>query len=197
MTEPIRLIPDVVAGVLAGSTDRYEKRLSDLAGLYRDDSAFRDALDADDGNPVYWVESSAPDEEPGALTIGISVLRPGRVGDEFAMTRGHIHKQESAAELYFGLAGRGVMLLDTFDGESRAIEITPGVGVHVPGHWVHRSVNVGDEPFVTIFCYPSDAGQDYGVISDSGGMAKLVVVDGDGWALRDNPKHTPYRGGTA
>jgi glucose-6-phosphate isomerase len=85
MTEPIRLIPDVVAGVLAGSTDRYEKRLSDLAGLYRDDAAFRDALDADDGNPVYWVESSAPDEEPGALTIGISVLRPGRVGDEFAM----------------------------------------------------------------------------------------------------------------
>jgi len=195
MSEPIRLEPDAVAGTLAGSGERYEKLLIDLAGLYRDDSAFRAALACDNGNPVYWVESSTPDTEAGALTIGTSVLLPGLVGDEFAMTRGHIHAQHSAAELYYGLAGRGVMLMETIDGRTSAIEITPGVAVHVPGHWIHRSVNVGDEPFTTLFCYPSDAGQDYGIIRDAGGMRKLVVADPSserGWALRDNPDHVDY-----
>ncbi len=196
-TEPIRLTPDVLLGLLAGNNGRYEKRLAELEGLYRDDAAFRSALESDDGEPVYWVESSTPDTEPGALTVGISVLKPGRVGDEFAMTRGHIHAQHSAAELYYGLSGRGVMLMETVDGRTSAIEITPGVAVHVPGHWIHRSVNVGDEPFTTLFCYPSDAGQDYGIIGDAGGMAKLVIADGEGWALRDNPDHRAYQGDTA
>ena len=194
MSEPIRLEPDLVRGLLSGATDRYEKRLVELAGLYRDDDAFRAALDADDGDPVYWVESSTPDSDSGALTIGISVLQPGHIGEEFVMTRGHIHTQNSAAELYYCLGGRGVMLMDTVDGRSSAIEITPGVAVHVPGHWVHRSVNVGSEPFTTLFCYPSEAGQDYSIIGEAGGMAKLVVVDSDGWALRDNPDHVPYGG---
>jgi len=28
-------------------------------------------------------------------------------------------------------------------------------------------------------------------------MRKLVVMDGDGWALRDNPDHVAYLGETA
>lgn len=196
MSEPIRLEPDALLGLLAGSTTRYEKRLNELEGLYRDDVAFRAALESDDGEPVYWVVASTPDDEAGALTIGMSVLRPGRIGDEFAMTRGHIHVHHSAAELYYGLAGRGVMLMETIDGRSSAIEITPGVAVHVPGHWIHRSINVGDEPFTTLFCYPSDAGQDYRIIGDADGMASIVVASASdqGWELRDNPDHRPYGG---
>lgn len=194
MTEPFRLEPDALLGALAGGNERYEKRLAELRGLYRDDAAFDSALASDDDTPVYWVESSAPDDAPGSLTIGVSVLRPGRIGDEFAMTRGHIHEQHSAAELYYGLSGRGVMLMETIDGRTSAVEITPGVAVHVPGHWIHRSVNIGDENFTTLFCYPTDAGQDYEIIRRAGGMAKLVVPSDSepGWTLRDNPDHTPY-----
>jgi len=126
MSKPIRLEPDAVLGVLAGGTNRYEKHLPELVGIYRDASAFQAALEADDHEPVYWVESSAPDTDSGALTIGISVLKPGLIGDEFAMTRGHIHARHSAAELYYGLAGRGVLLMETIDGRISAIEITPG-----------------------------------------------------------------------
>ncbi len=195
ISEPVALTPDAALGLLEGNNGRYEKYLRELEGLYRDDAAFRAALESDTGEPVYWVESSTPDTEPGALTIGLSVLLPGRVGDEYAMTRGHIHAQHSAAELYYGIRGRGVMLMETIDGRTSAIEITPGVAVHVPGHWIHRSVNVGDEPFTTLFCYPSDAGQDYSIIGDAGGMATLVVATPEGgWELRDNPDHTPYRG---
>src|SRR5665647_26049 len=63
-----------------------------------------------------------------------------------------------------------------------------------PVHWVHRSVNVGPERFATVFCYAADAGQDYQIISDAGGMRTLVVKDGAvGWTTRPNPDHTGYR----
>jgi glucose-6-phosphate isomerase len=197
VAEPAHLEPDAVLGRLVGGNGRYEKFLTELDGIYRDADAFRAALEFDSGEPVYWVETSTLDDGDGALTIGVSTLKPGRVGDEFFMTRGHIHAKHSCAELYYGLRGRGVMLMETIDGETRAIEITPGVAVHVPGHWVHRSVNVGDEPFTTLFCYPTDAGQDYSIIGDAGGMKAVIVAEGDGWALRDNPDHQGYgEGGT-
>ncbi|MBF0815950.1 glucose-6-phosphate isomerase [Microbacterium paludicola] len=192
---PVRLAPDA-EGTLEGSDGRYEKRLSDLAGLYRDDAAYARALEADQGEPVYWVESSTPSQVAGALTIGVSCLRPGTIGNEFAMTRGHIHRTVGAAELYYGLSGRGVMLMDALDGDSRAVEITPGVAVHVPGGWIHRSVNVGDELFTTLFCYATDAGQDYDVIAHAGGMRSLIVRGAGGaWAQVPNPDHRGYRSG--
>ncbi|GAA5066307.1 glucose-6-phosphate isomerase [Thermocatellispora tengchongensis] len=190
---PVRLEPLADEGVLRGGDGRYEKFLGDLAGLYRDEAAYRAALAADAGAPVYWVETSTPEHGDGALTVGISVLEPGTIGDEFYMTRGHLHRLADRAELYYGLSGRGVMLLESLDGESRAVEIGPGTAVHVPGHWVHRSVNVGEERLATLFCYPADAGQDYEIIARAGGMRRLVVRDGDGWTTRPNPDHTGYR----
>ena len=180
------------AGRLEGSNGRYEKFLPDLAGLYRDDAAYQQLLAEDDGRPVYWVESSRTEEGPGGLITGISVLEPGTVGEEYAMTRGHLHAVSDRSELYIGLSGRGVMILDTLDGRSEVVDVEPGKAVYVPGHWVHRSANVGRERFSTLFCYAADAGQDYGIIERAGGMASLVVADGDGYAVRPNPDHRGY-----
>jgi glucose-6-phosphate isomerase, archaeal len=191
---PAALLVDAARGALSGGDGRYEKLLPDLEGLYRDADAYRAALAQDSGAPVYWVESSTVEQGPGALTVGTSTLAPGRIGEEFAMTRGHLHARPECAELYYGLSGRGVLLLETLDGQVRAEEVTPGRAVHVPGHWVHRSINVGDEPFSTLFCYATDAGQDYGVIADAGGMRHLVVRSPGGWALAENPDHRGYRG---
>jgi len=190
--DPVRLVLDGIRGSMAGSSDRYEKRLADLEGVYQDSADFAAQRERDSGDPVYWVESSTVAEGPGALTIGISTLLPGRVGDEYAMTRGHLHAHAEHAELYFGLAGRGVLLLETLEGDSRALPIEPGTAVHVPGHWVHRSVNVGDEIFSTLFCYATAAGQNYSVIENAGGMRNLVVHTPDGWALRENAGHRAY-----
>lgn len=183
-------------GGIEGRSRRYEKHLGDMAGVYRDEVAWRAAV-AERGADelIYWVDDQRYQEGPGALIVGTSTLLPGRYGDEFAVTRGHLHAVADRAELYHCLSGRGVMLLETLDGRSTAIELTPGRAVNVPGHWIHRSVNVGDEPFVTLFCYAADAGQDYGVISDAGGMKNLVVADGAGWALAPNPDHTGYAAG--
>lgn len=192
ITEPVLLTPRPVDGLLDGANGRYEKHLADLKGLYGDDAAFDALLAQHDDSPMYWVEQSRTEEGVGGLITGISVLEPGRVGEEFAMTRGHIHAQPQFSELYHCLAGHGVMLLETLDGRTKAIELRSGDAVYVPGHWIHRSVNVGTERFVTLFTYSTAAGQDYGVIGDAGGMAHLVVAVRDGWGLVENPRHTGY-----
>lgn len=191
--EPPSLIVQPADGRLLGSHQRYEKRFRDLSGLYRDDSAFQAQLGARGDDVVYWVESSAPEAKPGALTVGLSVLEPGLVGDEFAMTRGHLHASPEHGELYYGISGNGVMLLETVDGESRVLPISTGVAVHVPGNWIHRSVNVGSDRLVTLFAYATLAGQDYDIIERAGGMSQIVVADGEAWATRVNPGHRGYR----
>jgi glucose-6-phosphate isomerase len=184
-----------VDGSLGGRTSGYDKRLGEMTGVYRDEAALASAtaeLGAD--HLVYRVEEHRSGSGAGALIIGTSTLLPGRYGEEFAVTRGHLHRQPDRAELYHCLSGRGVLLMETLDGRSRPVPLIPGAAVHVPGHWVHRSVNTGDEPLVTLFCYPEDAGQNYEIIGAAGGMAQLVVADGaGGWTTRANPDHVGYR----
>lgn len=182
------------SGAMHGRSGSYDKYLRDMAGVYRDDDAYRALLARLGGDTlVYRVEENRVGSGSGALILGTSTMQPGRVGEEYAVTRGHLHRVADRAEVYHCLAGRGVMLLDTVDGESRALEMTPGVAVHVPGHWVHRSVNVGDEPLMTAFVYNEDAGQDYDLIARAGGMAQLVVATpGGGWRAVPNPDHVGY-----
>jgi glucose-6-phosphate isomerase, archaeal len=192
LTEPVRLTIRPEAGVLAGSNERYEKRVRELAGVYRDEAAFA-ALAVTPGDQVaYWVESNTTQRDAGGLITGLSVLSPGRVGEEYFMTRGHLHVRAECGETYLGVTGAGVMLLDSLDGRSHAIEISPGEAVYVPGGWVHRSVNVGGDLLVTLFCYPADAGQDYELIRRAGGMSQLVVASAAGWTTRPNPDHLGY-----
>ena len=185
---------DPAAGALSHATGRYEKRLSDLRGLYADAAAFEAALAA--GDPVvYAVHDVRPAASRGDLIFGATVMEPGRVGEEFPLTRGHLHAVADRPEIYTGERGRGVMLLESPEGEARALEIEPRVTVYVPPLWIHRSVNVGAEPLVMSFCYPADAGQDYEVIARSGGMRLRVVAGGEGgWRTVPNAAWRPRTG---
>lgn len=183
------------SGSLIGGTRTYVKRLEDMASVYFDADAFGAALRRTGGRTVvYEVREQSYSSEPGGLIVGTSRLRPGMIGDEFAVTRGHLHAISNRAELYHCLSGHGVMLLETVDGASETVELRPGDAVNVPGDWIHRSVNVGAEDFVTVFSYSADAGQDYSIISDAGGMVRrIVAVGADGWAAVPNSRHRGYR----
>lgn len=178
------------AGTLSGRTSRYEKRLSELVGLYADSAAFDAALGRGD-RVVYAVEDVRPSSARGDLCFGVTHMQPGRVGDEYFMTRGHIHAVANRPETYRGELGRGVMLMESPDGEVVTLEVTPGATVYVPPFWIHRSVNVGEEPLVMSFVYPADSGQDYGIIARSNGMRQRVVADGAGWRTVENPYWRP------
>ena len=84
------------------------------------------------------------------------------------------------------------MLLESPEGESRIVEISPRVACYVPPYWIHRSVNVGADELVMTFSYPADAGQDYDIIARSNGMRQRIVDDGQGgWRAVDNRRWRP------
>lgn len=165
---------DITQGLIAGE-NRVERRLGDLAGCFADEAAFQAALEKD--NPVlYWVDSIAPAEGDGDLHYGIGTLMPGRVGDEYYLTKGHFHEWRDAAEIYIGLAGEGVMLLeDEATGGSRMVELKAHSVVYVPGHTAHRTMNTGTEKLVYVGIYPAKAGHDYGTIATNNFKYKVVA----------------------
>ncbi|BCP55523.1 glucose-6-phosphate isomerase [Kaistia sp. 32K] len=182
---------DPASGVLSDPTGRYEKRLADLGGIYADADAFAAAVAREGDRVVYTVHEVRPAAARGDLIFGTTFMEPGRIGDEFFVTRGHIHAIGNRPETYYGEAGEGVMLLESPEGETRILEIAPRVMVYVPPLWIHRSVNTGAAPLVMSFCYPSDSGQDYGLIARSGGMATRIVADGAAWKAVPNASYRP------
>lgn len=184
---------DLSDGSMSGRTGIKRSLIRDLAGLFQDAVAFEGLASAHGDKVAYEVHEFRPGREaPQELVFGTSTVQPGRVGVEFFMTRGHIHKRADRPEVYFCQRGRGVLHMETIEGVTRPIAMVPGSVVHVSPFWVHRSVNVGDEPLVTFFCYPADAGQDYAIIERAGGMRTLIVDDGAGdWVEVDNPNYRP------
>ena len=190
--EPVGCVVDPDAGALRHATGRYEKRLADLQGLYADRAAF-DALLAESGDSVvYDVSEFRPTETAGDLIFGVTRMSAGKVGAEYFLTRGHIHRNADRPEIYYGQKGRGLMLLESPNGETRIVAIEPFTVCYVPPFWIHRSVNTGNQDLVMLFCYPADSGQDYGIIERSGGMRSRIVDNGTGgWTQIANPHWRP------
>ena len=190
--EPSAHKVDAMQGGLSGASGKYEKRLSDLRGLYADTAAYERASATDGDAVVYEVWDQRPAAPTGDLIFGVTLMQPGRIGDEFYLTRGHIHAIANRPETYYGVRGYGLMLLESPEGDTRILEIRPHALCYVPPFWIHRSVNVGDEPFVMHFCYPCDSGQDYDIIARSGGMRIRIVSDGQGgWHETPNLAYRP------
>lgn len=151
------------------------RRLSDLRHCFADERAYETALQQ--GNPIiYTVASVQPAEGDGQLHYGIGMIMPGRVGEEYYLTKGHLHEWRLAAEFYIGLRGKGMMLLEDFNsGESHILELAPNSAVYVPGFTAHRTVNVGAVPLVYLGVYPATAGHDYSAIAEKN-FRKVIVM---------------------
>lgn len=148
----------------AGSIDGCPVTRRTLSQM-KDSFADRESCDAmlRPGDPLlYTVSTCRCGEGPGELHCGLGVIRPGRVGEEYFMTRGHIHARRESPELYVGLRGSGILLMQREDGSgSSTAELSGECLVYVPGHTAHRTVNTGDEPLVYLGIYAADAGHDY------------------------------------
>ena len=165
--EPFGIDLDLVTGILKNPDSHLVRNASSMKGHYADVEALEQLIQ--NGDPLHYevFERTVP-HEYGHLQFGISKLQPGTVGDEFFMTKGHYHAIAEAAEVYLCLCGKGYMLMKTTEGECRAEYMERGRVVYVPPYWAHRSVNVGDEPFMTFYVYPGDAGHNYGDIEQEG-----------------------------
>lgn len=163
-----------------------KRHLSKMKGMYADDIAFQQKLNEGDPLLYEFYELELP-ESSGELLFGTSIVYPGKVGNEYYMTKGHFHTILETAEVYYCLSGEGFLLMENPEGEWEAKEMKPGSAVYVPPRYAHRSINTGDVPLVMFFVFRADAGHDYGTI-ETKGFRKLIVEQEGQIAIIDNPK---------
>ncbi len=170
-----------------GSQVSLKRHLSDMKGMYADKAAFAERMAAGDPLVYEFYDLGVP-ETPLDVAYGTSIVYPGKVGDEYHMTKGHFHAVLETAEVYFCIRGHGLMLMENPEGDVEVQELEPGSAVYVPGRFAHRSVNVDPrEALVTFFSLRADAGHDYGTL-ETRGYRKLVVERNGRWELVDNPR---------
>ena len=151
--------------------------LKDIAGIFLDqESLFKMNPEI----PAYSVQSWLPISEgtPGGLFFGVSTIFPGKVGNEYFMTKGHFHSQSDRAEFYWGVQGKGMLIWMDRDRNTWAEEVYPGSLHYIGSEIAHRLANTGDESLVVGACWPSDAGHDYEEIAVNGFSARLLEVNG-------------------
>jgi len=174
-----------------GRLSRHDKHivrhLSALRGQFADQRAYEALLRQEDV-ALYEVYELTRPAAAGELPHGVSIVHPGKVGDEYYMTKGHFHAVLETAEVYHCLSGQGMMVMETPEGEWAVERLRPGGVLYVPPRWAHRSVNTGrDVDLITFFVYPGNAGHDYGTI-ERNGFRKLVVERDGQPAVVDNPR---------
>ena len=187
--QPFKTEVDFVTGALSSADYIVQRRLSDMALMYADkDEAAR--ILADEGDRlIYEVQGVDLPQEEGQIPHCTTRILPGHIGGEFHMTKGHYHARREQGEVYFGLSGRGYLLLQSEDGATSELEMVAGSAAYVPPYWAHRTVNVGEEDFVFFSVWEARAGHEYGTI-ERDGFRKLVVLRDGAPAVVDNPKYS-------
>ncbi len=155
-----------------------QRWLSQLSDVFADPAAYAGEVQKAD-RLVYYVTSVEPSQGDGQLHYGLGVVLPGKVGDEYYLTRGHLHAWRDAAEVYICLRGQGLMLLeDERTGECQAVEMAAERAIYVPGYTAHRTVNTGTAPLIFWGIYPAAAGHDYQSIQQKNFQKVVICRDG-------------------
>jgi glucose-6-phosphate isomerase len=170
---------------LCGQRSSSKRMLSDIAGIFRNPQAAVERAEKD--NPLVYEFYELPlPNHPGDLCFGTSMVYPGQVDGEYFMTKGHFHSILDTGEVYHCLSGQGMMIMENGAGDWNCLEFKPGTAVYVPKGYAHRSINIGEKPLVTFFCFRADAGHDYQSITQKG-FRNLVVKGPNGPEIIANP----------
>lgn len=172
---------------LSQSRKPIQRHLSKMKGMFANEAAYEEQLKKEDVLVYEFFDMGVPNSEK-EVAYGTSITYPGKIGDEYFMTKGHFHTVLDTAEAYYCLRGHGYMLMENPEGDWEAQELTPGKALYVPGRYAHRSINISaTEPLITFFAFPGHAGHNYGAI-ETQGFRKLVVEQDGKPAFIDNPK---------
>jgi glucose-6-phosphate isomerase len=183
---PMRLQVDLTSGEFAPFAESYERRLSQIADLFSDQGAVQHTLQG--GDPiVYEVHTRPFVTSLSDFTFAVTRIYPGKVGDEYYLTKGHHHQLLNQPEIYFCLQGQGCLLLETGEGDFQVHWWTPGTLSHIPPGYAHRTVNTGSEAMVFSSFYHLSAGHDYSSVARRG-FAQIVVERDGKPTLIPNPR---------
>lgn len=163
-------------GKLKPYSDKVDRNLSDMSNFYFNQDAVQGRLEED---PLIYEVYGHENDGEGDLSFATTIMYPGKIGNEYFMTKGHYHTKTSRSEVYYCLEGEGYLLIQDENDESKYEKMTPNTLVYVPPGYAHRSINTGDDEFVFLAVYPSDAGHDYGSIEEKGFSKLFAEKDGE------------------
>lgn len=186
-SRPYTFDVSIANAILTHYDNHIVRRLSAMNGQFANQHAYQAMLEQED-IVLYEVYELQRSELAGEMWHGLSVVHPGKVGDEYFMTKGHFHAALETAEVYYCVKGEGVIVMETREGQWAVEPLRSNRVLYVPPGWAHRSVNTGsDEDLVTFFVYPGNAGHDYASIEKQGFRRLVVERDGRPEVI-DNPR---------
>jgi glucose-6-phosphate isomerase len=172
---------------LSPELESTKRLLSAMEGMYLNNERLKEMIREEDTIVYEFYDLEIP-EHPEELAYGTTIVYPGKVDNEFFMTKGHFHSKLETAEIYYCIKGHGYLLMENPEGEVELQEMSSGISVYVPPRYAHRSINISNtEPFITFFTFRADAGHDYKTI-ETRGFRKLIVERHGKPELIDNPK---------
>lgn len=92
---------------LSDAAPSLKRHLSKMKGMYADDAALGRLLEGGADPLVYEFHELGIPESEGNLAFGTSIVYPGKVGDEYYMTKGHFHTILDTAEVYYCMGAKG------------------------------------------------------------------------------------------
>ncbi len=132
------------------------------------------------------------------LRYDVTILLPGRLGDERVKTIGHYHPSApgtdlSYTEVYQVLAGRANYLLQKRGqhglDEVVLVEAGPGETLVIPPDYGHVTINAGEEPLVMANLVEGSFASLYGDFRNLNGAAYYGLAAGEVCEFRPNPRY--------
>jgi len=177
---------DIKTGMFEPCVEISRRKVSDLAMMFADQEAVQQLIAQ--GDPVvYDIRYHPFQTSTSDMALGVSTIYPGKVGDEYHMTKGHFHVRMDQPEIYFCVRGTGFLLMESKEGDFQVAEWRPGTITHIPPQYAHRVVNTGPEPLIWVASYHLAAGHDYEPII-ARGFAKIVVEKDGQPVFLPNPR---------
>jgi glucose-6-phosphate isomerase len=165
---------------------KFEQRtISNLAQMFYDQSAVK-ALMAQGDSLVYDIRYYPFITSNSDMALGVTRIYPGKVGDEYHMTKGHFHERGDQPEIYFCLQGTGYLLMESKEGYFQVASWSPGTITHIPPQYAHRVINTGGNTLIFVASFHLSAGHVYEPIIERG-FAQVVVERNGSAVFRVNP----------
>lgn len=173
-------------------------------GSVRELSGMKGALkdpEATGPDPVYWVFSEISGDPSAGGWANLTVIAPGKIGDEYPKTFGHYHPENAPDETYHLINGQGVLVMQRKkmeDGEWKTEEVEevvlikaePGDEIKITPKWGHSWSNIGDDPLISFDDWRTGhTPSDYQPIEDTHGLAYYIIEENGEVKAVPNPKY--------
>jgi glucose-6-phosphate isomerase, archaeal len=185
---PVTVQLDTTTGEFSPCLEKVLRRVSDLSLMFSDQEAVRQIISMGD-QLVYEIRYYPFITSKSDMALGTTAILPGKVGDEYHMTKGHFHARDDQPEIYYCVQGEGILQMESRDGSYYAAPWRAGTITHIPPQYAHRVINTGSTTLVFVASFHVAAGHEYDLIEARG--FKNIFLERNGETVEvPNPRRS-------